>query len=313
MEKCYSTREKSEKIWISITGYRVLLILRALMEKSCSVVDLLEIVQKNIPDDKTISKDTIRVDLNTLKNAGCKISRPSKSNDYKYELLSHPFILELSEKELNTLLRLRDKVAYDMDWKETLILNEIYSKIISLTFNEEQKELVEVSKPLFGIQEDILNQITNPSFIGKKVEIVYNSPKFGEEILHVIPRKITYETGRMHLWCYSFKYKMNSILNAERILKIISVNISEKIDVSSVYDVEYIVLGNSVKMFEKEEFEEILEKNEDSIRVLAHVENEFYFIQRILLFGCDFRIISPEFFKEKLINKIKLIQKGYQQ
>ena len=43
------------------------------------------------------------------------------------------------------------------------------------------------------------------------------------------------------------------------------------------------------------------------------MENEFCFIQRILLLGSDFKINSPEFFREKLINKLKLIQKGYKQ
>ena len=44
---------------------------------------------------------------------------------------------------------------------------------------------------------------------------------------------------------------------------------------------------------------------------IAKIEDEFMFIQRILQFGTDFNIISPDFFKEILINKIKLIQKGY--
>ena len=83
----------------------------------------------------------------------------------------------------------------------------------------------------------------------------------------------------------------------------------ENIDVS--YDVTYEISGVSMLIFEKESNEEVLEENENSIKVKAKVENEFFFIQRLLLFGADFRIISPDFFREKLISKIKLIQKGY--
>ena len=118
----------------------------------------------------------------------------------------------------------------------------------------------------------------------------------------------------MYLWCYSFKYNKNSLLSIERIKEIISYGISDhNYQTKVLYDVIYSITGEAYNTFEEKEFEEVITKSENEIKVLAHVENEFYFIQRLLLFGSDFKIISPDFFREKLINKIKLIQKGYQQ
>ena len=311
MKKLEFTRKTPQKVWISLTGYRILIILKALMEKSRTIDELVEIIEKNKIIKRVTSKDTLRIDLNTLKRAGCKISRPSKANDYKYELLSHPFTFKLSDKELKVLIRLRDKLTQEMEWQDVLILNELYSKIASITFNEELINEIENTKPLINVNPNILEELSSPIIIGKKVQIIYNSPKFGEEELDIVPQKITFENGKLYLWCYSYKYQKNSLLNIERIAKINFIDITKTIETTASYDVTYTVMGNSLKTFELKEFEEIIEKTKDSITVLAHVENEFYFIQRLLLFGKDFRIISPDFFKEKLINKIKLMQKGY--
>ena len=306
--------KNNKKIWISLTGYRILLILSALIQKGHTVKELIEILSNNEFTNNSLSKDTIRVAINTLKNAGCNISRPTKANDYKYELISHPFTLSLSENELNIFLRLRNKMINEMDWQEVFELNALYEKIISLTFNEEQINLTKETAPFAEVEKSILQEISNPQIIGKKVRIIYDSPQFGDEEIHIIPQKLSYENAHIYLWCYSFKYNKNSLLSIERIKKIVSYGISKQIESTKVlYDVIYSLTGKAINTFEAKEFEEIIEKKENEIKILAHVENEFYFIQRILLFGADFKIISPDFFREKLINKIKLIQKGYNQ
>lgn len=311
MGKVEFTRKNDKRIWISLTGYRILLILRLLMQQCRSIDELVEILQNNSMTNKSSSKDTIRVALNTLKNAGCEISRPNKINNYKYELISHPFTFKLSDKELKTLIRLREKMVQEMELADIFALNEAYEKVISLTFNDEQILEIQESKLLSNVNKIVLKEISNPKIINKKIKIIYDSPEFGEEEIDVVPQKITFENNNLYLWCYSFKYQMNSLLSIARIKRIISIDISKTIETTSIYDVVYTITGNSIKTFEKKEFEEILEKTENSVKVLAHVENEFYFIQRLFLFGSDFKIISPSFFKEKLINKIKLIQKGY--
>ena len=314
MERVEISAKNIDKIWISLTGYRVLLILSSLIQKGRTIKELVEILRDNQIANKSLSKDTIRVAINTLKKAGCKISRPTKANDYKYELISHPFTLSLSDDELTVFLRLRDRMLDDMHWEDVFVMNELYEKIISLTFNDEQINLNKETAPFIEIEKSILKDISNPKIIGKRVKIVYDSPEFGEEELEIIPQKLVYENSHIYMWCYSYKYNKNSLLSIERIKKIVSYSICETLESTSVlYDVTYSITGDAIKTFELKEFEEIIEKNNDEIKVLAHVENEFYFIQRILLFGTDFKIISPDFFRKKLIDKIRLIQKGYEQ
>ncbi len=313
MDRQSNTLEKTKKFWISITGYRTLLILKSLMVRSYTIDELVEILKNDSITNKAVSKDTVRIAINTLKSVGCEILRPNKANNYKYQLIKHPFSLKISDKELKTFTMLRDKIAEEIKYDDVFTLNDLYEKLISLTLNEEQIDYVNNTQPLKKINKKILKDITNQQIIGKKVQIKYLSPNFGEEDIEVIPQKITYESGKIYLRCYIFKYETNSLLNVERILKINSIDMFNIYNKNSSYKVVYELLGNSKNIFKIQKNEEIISRNTNSIKIEALVDNEFLFIQRLLLFGTDFKIISPDFFREKLIDKIKLIQKGYKE
>ena len=313
MDRQSNTLEKTKKFWISITGYRTLLILKSLMVRSYTIDELVEILKNDSITNKAVSKDTVRIAINTLKSVGCKILRPNKANNYKYQLIKHPFSLKISDKELKTFTMLRDKIAEKIKYDYVFKMNYLYEKLISLTLNEEQIDYVNNTQPLKKINKKILKDITNQQIIGKKVQIKYLSPNFGEEDIEVIPQKITYESGKIYLRCYIFKYETNSLLNVERILKINSIDMFNIYNKNSSYKVVYELCGNSKNIFKVQKNEKIISGNTNSIKVEALVDNEFLFIQRLLLFGTDFKIISPDFFREKLIDKIKLIQKGYKE
>ncbi len=303
---------KEHKSWISLTGYRTLFVLKLLLEKPRTIDELICELSKNKNTQKSLSKDTIRITLKTLKSAGCVFAKSSKTNSYKYEILSHPFNLYFTDDELNSLIKLRSKTSLDLSWQDVFALNKLYERIISLTKDKEKLELIKSTAPLYDIDEDILAQLSSPKLFGKKVQIKYYSPKNGEEVFDIVVGKISYDEGKLYLHCFNYKYNANGLLNIERIREIQTVYLSQTIEEHYLYEVVYELFGESKDNFEKKDFETILSKNEEKLTVKASVNNEFCFVQRLLLFGADFKIISPDFFREKLINKIKMIQKGYE-
>lgn len=304
-------KQKKNTVWISLTGYRTLFVLKLLIERSRTVDELIEELKSNSVTKKSISKDTIRLTINTLKTAGCNISRPSAQNNYRYVLLSHPFTLNISDEEFDILLNLKSNAYENLSWQEILVLNDLYSKIISLTGDEDKIEKSEARNPFSTVDRKILEKLSAPNLIGKRVKIRYYSPRNGDEIFDIIVGKISCSQEKLYLCCYNFKYKSNSLLNLERIKDIITVYITKDSSPKYLYEVIYEVFGESFDDFEKQDYETVLKTNENSYIVQAFVNNEFCFIQRLLLLGADFKIISPDSFREKLINKIKLIQKGY--
>ena len=311
MENQKKFSENKRKSWISLTGYRTLFVLKLLIEKNRSLKELIEFLQSNEITNKSLSKDTVRLTINTLRMAGCKIDSPEKTNGYKYVLTYHPFHLYFSEEELNVLLRLRDSLSLELPYQDVFVLNDLFQKIIELTNSQEKINLFENTKALLGIDKALVDEFEKLLSLKRKVQICYDSPANGEENIDIIPKKITYENGNLYLLGFNFKYKGNSLFSFSRIKKINMIYMYSEDNENQTYEVVYKLSGPSMSTFEKQDYETILSEDKKEITVKAMVENEFSFVQRLLLFGADFKIVSPHSFKEKLIEKIKRIQRVY--
>ena len=95
-------------------------------------------------------------------------------------------------------------------------------------------------------------------------------------------------------------------------MKIIDVDLSKDYEDILSYEVVFKVTNDGLRDFSLKENEIVLEKSDKFMVVKAKVVNEFLFVQRILLLGTDFEIISPDSFKEKIVNKLKLLKRGYE-
>ena len=311
MESNNQVLNSKKKFWVSLTGYRTLFVLKLLIEKPRSTEDIVEHLKSNEITRKSLSKDTVRITINTLKDVGCKIAKPSSANNHKYVLLYHPFDLYISDEEFNVLLKLRDNLSLELSYDDVFILNDMFEKIMILSNSEEKVSYVNDTKSLIRVDRNLVCEFEKIISTKKKIQILYDSPRNGEESIDVIPKKITFENGNLYLLAYSFKYNENSLFNFSRIKKINAIYLSTELKENHVFEVVYKLLGNSVSTFEKRVNETIISKNESELVVKATVDNEFWFVQRLLQFGIDFRIVSPYSFREKIVNKVKQIQKGY--
>lgn len=312
MESKKRVQQESKKTWISLTGYRTLYVLKLLLEKSRTIDELVELLRANPYTNKSLSKDTVRITINTLRAAGCEISGLNKESNYKYILYSHPFVLNFTSEELDALVKLRKNASDNLSWKKILVVNELFDKIFALTKNENQIDLIDSAKIFADISKDVLDELVNPNVLNKRMTIKYLSPKNGEEIFDIIVGNISFSDGKLYLSCFNYKYNSKSLLNIERIKEVVSISMLEETQQQYLYEVEYELFGDSFSLYEQAEYETIIESKDNSLIIKALVDNEFTFIQRLLLFGADFRIISPDSFREKLVNKIKLIQRGYE-
>ena len=210
MENQKKFSENKRKSWISLTGYRTLFVLKLLIEKNRSLKELIEFLQSNEITNKSLSKDTVRLTINTLRMAGCKIDSPEKTNGYKYVLTYHPFYLYFSEEELNVLLRLRDSLSLELPYQDVFVLNDLFQK---LTNSQEKINLFENTKALLGIDKALVDEFEKLLSLKRKVQICYDSPANGEENIDIIPKKITYENGNLYLLGFNFKYKGNILFS----------------------------------------------------------------------------------------------------
>ncbi len=296
---------------ISYTAYRALFVLGLLLEKPRSRKELVDLLKMNEITSKYFSLDILRFTMNSLKASGCIITRPNVRNGFVYTLISHPFRIEIPDAQLECLNMLRNNLLQLGDWQLILKINDLYEKIVSKTNNDEKVSYIKISEPFADIDKKILEKLIKSNIKNREISLIYNSARHGMENLRIVADSLICENGRLYLWCYLFKYESFAYLRVDRIKVIESISLYSKPVRAKSYKAQYTVSGDSVVVFREEQNERIIERDDKSILVEVEVINEFKLIQRLMLLGSDFNVVSPDFLKKDIISKLKSIRQGY--
>ncbi len=311
MQDKLSSIKNVRELNISITAYRALLILSLLLEKPLTKEEIVNVLKNDFITSNSYSHDTIRVTLNTLKAVGCMISRPTSKNNYKYILLSHPFGFDLTPEQVKCLSLIRENIVKLGDWQLVLSINDLYQKIAAITKNPCYIEIINNAKPMIEINKEILKSLVEYAQNKNRLLIQYKSVEQGIQELEIIPDKIFYESDKLYLWCYLYKYDSYSYLRVDRIKAIKKSSDLAHIIKKESYKAVYSIKGDAISTFKLQDNEKIIETTPQYILIEAEVVNEFKFIQRLLLFGADFKLLNPSRLKEKLISKLESVKQGY--
>ena len=302
---------------ITKTGYRALFLLLQLVKQPLSRNELIEILEQDPIIAKDLSKDSITNTINTLRKSGCIISRPSQKTNNKYVLKSHPFGINFNKQQIDALQIFRESVVAKGNWQMVLHLNNLYSKLSCLAPDKKSIEILNSCHPFSDIDIDILNTLILFIKTRKKAKFIYKSPRQGLEELEFAPEYITFEEDKLYVWGHNLKYDNFGYLRIDKIKEITTqIYSAPKSDTDNfskpVIVVEYLLKGYSAQMFECNEYEEVVQEDEDLIKVKAKVSNKFNFYQRILSFGRDCKLLSPESVKEEFLKILKDIKAGYE-
>lgn len=289
---------------ISLTAYRAIKILKLLLEKPCSANEILDCLKNDIITCRSVSDDTIRASLNSLKAIGCKISRPKPANDYKYSLDDHPFKLKLTRSQIRILKNVRKFLLNQNDWRKVLELNKLYDRIATILSDEESADLLNQGRPFVKIRPKILKYLENDALIKKEVVLLYATSVKNQKYIDIFVDSVFCENGKIYLWAYYPERQSFSYFNAEKICSIESVKTSKTVTDNSLYTAQYRLVGDDCYSFKPTEEERIVLKNNSSLIIEYKVKNEFKFFQRLLSFGADFELLSPDFAKKSLSEKI---------
>ena len=312
---------KSNRLYnnISKTGYRALFVLMQLIDAPKTREELIKLTKNDPIINKGLSKDTITNTMNLLKKAGCIISRPTIKTQNKYVLKSHPFSAHLSKDEATALLDFRKNIISLGDWETLILVNRLYSKIAHYAPNEEFKNALIYNNPLSKINNNILRLINISK--EKLINIKYKSPKYGVEDFDIIPHFITMDNEKLYVWCYNFKYSETSFLRIDRILSINSLTFDKEIAKSKdkfddfQFNAKFELKGISALMYMEGIGEKIINEKPDDeypLKIEVLVKDKFNFIQRILSYGTDCRLLEPQNLKTEVINLLKQMKGNYQ-
>ena len=175
----------------SSTGFRTLILLDLLLREPLTKGEIIERLSKN-PYITNISKETLRLDINTLKAAGFEIQNTGKANKYRYKINWSPIQFNLTRKELNVLLRTKEALIKLSNWEYIVRLYGLFEKITPLIKDENDINELMNFHQFSNIDFKTLKELNALSARKKEVILLYNSPNSGIKEIQIKLKGIKY-------------------------------------------------------------------------------------------------------------------------
>lgn len=295
---------------MSLTGYRTLVILNALMKSPKSIDEINNCLYNDQYIRERFSSDTLRIYINSLRAIGCEIIGANKSNNKKYELISHPFIYDIPKSQLKALSKLYKSIYDKIDIKEVITIENFLEKISNLVENNNTKEFLKNISIIKSANKNVLNNLITHCKNKNQIIFLYNSPKSGKKEIELIADKLAFKSEKLYLWGNNLTHKEYSYFALDRILKVCSIKMQKDKEEFPSVSVTYEI-HNHTESYVLEPDEKIIEKSDNKLIIEAISKNEFSLLQRLLYFGEDCKVIQPQSFKTKIINKLKSMEENY--
>ncbi len=296
---------------MSFTAFKTLLIFSLLLEAPRSYQDIIDYFEKHDFINEKISIDTARVYINSLKRAGCVITKTKRAEGSKFILVSHPFELSISPEQIKTISKVYKTIIKTVSIYELVILEKFLRKIASNTKNEELQNLIEKTSVLSGMDTNLLEDLLNCCKNNQQIVLNYNSPRSGKTNLEIICEKMGFENGKLYLYGTSLDYSQASYLLVARIIGIeqIKPNKTTNIEIEEI-TVRFEVRADYRELQLKDN-EKILKTDNNKSLLEAKSSNKFALKQRILSFGSACTVIAPEDFRQEIITTLKKMRAEY--
>ena len=302
--------EHTEINQVSLTGVRALIILALLIESPKSFKE----IHQSLIDYKLMqagdSTDIIRIDINTLKNSGCEITRAGSKTNFKYTLLKHPFSMEFTKEEISVLKRAYNKIKSSSGIELMLKYDELFKKLAANVTDCAGKEVLYGISVLKNLNTGIIKELIEDCAAKRTLTLMYQNPSAKEASQKVVSaQKVALQNDSVYLYCFDFAKKESVTLNIKRILSIISrISDGRNIEIKTT-NVKFFLKNSSLSDIDDDEV--IVEELPDSKVIEGKYYNDFIAMQRILSFGADCTVLEPADFREKVIEKLKSMKGVY--
>lgn len=295
---------------ISFTGFKALIIFSLLLESPKSYEDIRDYFANHDYIKETISVDTIRVYLNSLKRIGCIISKTKRSEGSKYILVSHPFELAIAPEQIKSISKIYKTISKTVEIEELIMLEKFFRKIAKYIKNPEFIETFERISILTGLDLDLLEQLLEFCKTKSQIVLQYNSPRSGHKEIELICDKIAFENNKLYIYGTSIDFNQYGYFLISRIMKINEVKPETQRPDIKEHVIKYELIANPQEVQLKDN-EKILDVNNNHVIVEIKSSNKFILRQRILSFGNICTVLEPADFKNEIITTLQKMRAEY--
>ena len=301
---------KSDLCQVSLTGMRAIVLLGLLIEQPRSIEEIREsFLSYNIMEENN-SNDIIRIDINTLRYIGCKISRADKKNNYKYKLISHPYSIAITLEEVEIVKRAYKLIKNKSSIKTLLEYDNLFRKIAQHVSDEEIKQNLLGISALKSIKTELIKTLIAASNEKRIIKIEYQSPTAkNPSIMEVLTTDVVFQNEKIYLLGTDIFSKKAVMLQVKRILSIISGRKNNGDSEAKTTLIKFKLSEFGINGLEQNE--KIIGKEDNQYLIEGEYHNEFIAIQRILSFGSTCTVIEPIEIREKVVSLLKNMREVY--
>ena len=141
---------------MSFSGFKAMLIFSMLVQSPKTYDEIKKEIENNEYLKETVSTDTIRIYMNSLKQAGCQIKRINEGRIVKYYIDSHPFTLKISDSQVKSIIKVYKAISKSIEISDFLELNTFFDKISPYISNEDLKLKLKKLSPINNIDYDLI-------------------------------------------------------------------------------------------------------------------------------------------------------------
>ncbi len=297
---------------MSFTGYKSLLIFSLLSEGPKSYNEICDYFYNNPYLREKISIDTLRVYINSLKRIGCEIKRFRDENkESKYQIVEHPFEIKLSEEEKQSIIKIYKNIIKNIDINDLISLDNLLEKIGLYIKDEDFKGTIKKLSMLRDIDKSLLSDILDCCAKKEQIVISYSSPNSGEKDIEIIADKVDVSNNKIYLYGIGFEYNQYGSFLVSRIKQLKEIKFNKTIPVNIEKTTIIYEINNTNIEPELKQNERILEKKDDKVTIEMTTSNIFLARQRLLEYGPQCKILSPQDFKNDFVKLLKDMKAEY--
>lgn len=296
---------------MSFTAFKALIMFSELAKGPKSYKEMCDIFYNHPYLHETISIDTFRVYMNSLKRLGCEFKRvKGEDKESRYYITAHPFELKYTPEQQQSALKVFKSLVKNMDIEELIEMEELFEKLGAYIKNEDFINEAKKVSLLKDIDKDLLKTLLECCEKKNQIIITYASPNSGTKKMELIADKIEIQNGKIYLCGIGFEYKQYGTFLVNRIKSIDEIKVENSMPEGlEEIKVVYELYNNPNPQLES--FEKIVEKTENKVIIEATNSNTFILKQKLLALGPNCKIISPESFKNEFIALLKDMKAGY--
>lgn len=299
---------------IGDASVRVLETLKFLYKNSASIQDIICYFEKLDPNNRIYTNEVILKYINTLKVFGLRFV---KEKD-KYTLLNTPNQLNFNENELKAIY-LIEKFSELLPEERVKAEIGAFLQELEKKFNDNTKLLSHnVSKPDFpsfefdyGKYAQQIKEYEKYCIDGQRLKITYKNQNRNEVSAMVEPNEIKYIGNDVYFSIY------NPISAQIQDISFNSISKVEQLPLKSnpthmTSSVTFQLKDRLAKGYKFHDGEELIQKKADgSIIVLNRKEDRVLLLKRLMRYGENCEVISPQILREEMKQLIKSTLSNY--